>query len=86
MKKSNLTRRDWMSALSASALGAGLLNDASRPLSAQPSCTAGGTIIDTHIHMWKLPRSLPPTSTSAHIPAIPPTGFAAASPPPILAA
>jgi predicted TIM-barrel fold metal-dependent hydrolase len=62
MKKNNLTRRNWMGAFSASALGAGLLGDASRPLSAQPSCTAGGTIIDAHIHMWKLPRSFPPMS------------------------
>jgi len=52
-----------MGALGASALGAGLLGDASRPLSAEESaCSEGGTIIDTHIHIWKLPRSLPPMS------------------------
>ena len=75
MKKNNLTRRNWMGALGASALGAGLLGDASRPLSAQPSCSAGGTIIDTHIHMWKLPRSLPPMSDFGTYPGDPTDGF-----------
>src|ERR1700692_4308960 len=56
MKKNNMTRRDLVG-VSASALGAGLLANASRPLNAEPSCSTDGTIIDTHIHMWKLPRS-----------------------------
>src|ERR1700719_2538655 len=62
MKKNNLTRRDWMGALGASALGAGLLGNTSKPLNAQSSRSASAPIIDTHIHMWKLPRSLPPMS------------------------
>jgi L-fuconolactonase len=57
MKKQNMTRRDLVGALSASALGVGLVANASRPLNAEPACSTDGTIIDTHIHMWKLPRS-----------------------------
>jgi len=57
MKKNNITRRDLVGALGASALGAGLVASVSKPLSAEPSCSTDGTIIDTHIHMWKLPRS-----------------------------
>src|ERR1700688_2835083 len=76
MKKSNITRRNWMGALSASALGAGLLSNASGPLSAEePSCSEEGTIIDTHIHMWKLPRSLPPMSDFGTYPGDPTDGF-----------
>jgi predicted TIM-barrel fold metal-dependent hydrolase len=62
MKKSNMTRRDWMGTLGASALGAGLLGASSRSLDAQSSRSTSAPIIDTHIHMWKLPRSLPPMS------------------------
>ena len=76
MEKSNLTRRHWMGALGASTLGAGLLGEASRPLSAEePSCSEGGTIIDTHIHIWKLPRSLPPMSDFGTYPGDPTDGF-----------
>jgi predicted TIM-barrel fold metal-dependent hydrolase len=62
MKKSNMTRRDWMGTLGASALGAGLLGASTRSLDAQSSRSPSAPIIDTHIHMWKLPRSLPPMS------------------------
>ena len=62
MKKSNMTRRDWMGTLGASALGAGLLGNTSGSLNAQSSRATNAPIIDTHIHMWKLPRSLPPMS------------------------
>ena len=76
MKKSNLTRRGLMGALGASAVGAGLLGDASKPLSAEESsCSADRTIIDTHIHMWKLPRSLPPMSDFGTYPGDPTDGF-----------
>ena len=63
MKKTSMTRRELMGGLGASALGAGLLGTTSRPVKAEAaSRPAGGPIIDTHIHMWKLPRSLPPMS------------------------
>jgi len=48
--------------LGASALGAGLLGNTSGSLNAQSSRATNAPIIDTHIHMWKLPRSLPPMS------------------------
>src|ERR1700719_3744130 len=71
-----LTRRQWMGALGASALGAGLLGTTSRPLKAQ-ACPlpAGGPIIDTHIHIWKLPRSSPPVSDFGTYPGTPTDGF-----------
>ena len=76
MNKSNMTRRNLMGALGASAVGAGLLGDASRPLSAEEaSCSVGGTIIDTHIHMWKLPRSSPPMSDFGTYPGDSADGF-----------
>lgn len=75
MKKSNLSRRDLMGALGASALGAGLLGTTSRPLNAQSSRSTGGPIIDTHIHMWKLPRSLPPVSDFGTYPGDATDGF-----------
>src|ERR1700683_1172511 len=75
MNKSNLTRRELMSGLAASALGAGLLGT-SKPLTAQSAARpAGGPIIDTHIHMWKLPRSLPPMSDYGTYPGDPTDGF-----------
>src|ERR1700735_4153478 len=76
MKKSNMTRRDLMGALGASALGAGLLGTAGRPLKAQTASNlSGGPIIDTHIHMWKLPRSLAPMSDFGTYPGDPTDGF-----------
>ena len=36
---------------------------------------AGGPIIDTHIHIWKLPRSLPPMSDFGTYPGDPTDGF-----------
>src|SRR5579864_8370326 len=75
MKKSNITRRNWMGALGASAVGAGLLGNSSRPLSAEPQCSGDGTIIDAHIHLWKLPRSLPPMSDFGTYPGDPTDGF-----------
>jgi predicted TIM-barrel fold metal-dependent hydrolase len=75
MKKSNLTRRDLMGAC-ASALGAGVLGITSSSLFAQSlSRAAGGPIIDTHIHMWKLPRSLPPVSDFGTYPGDATDGF-----------
>ncbi len=62
MKNNNITRRNWMGTLGASAVGAGLVGSVSQPLSADPQCSTGGTIIDAHIHLWKLPRSAPPMS------------------------
>jgi predicted TIM-barrel fold metal-dependent hydrolase len=76
MKKSNLTRRDLIGALGASALGTGLLGATSGPLNAQSgSRSGGGPIIDTHIHMWKLPRSLPPMSDFGTYPGDTTDGF-----------
>ncbi len=62
MKKSNLTRRELMGAFGASAVGAALLGADSTPLKAQTAGPRTERIIDTHIHLWKLPRSLPPVS------------------------
>src|SRR5579872_736792 len=64
-----LTRRDLMARLGASALGAGLLGTGSKALQAQTAlCPAGGPIIDTHIHIWKLPRSSAPVSDLRYLP------------------
>src|SRR5882724_9581056 len=73
MKSSSLTRRNLMGALGASALGAGFLGTTGRPLNAAPR--SGGPIIDTHIHMWKLPRSLPPMSDAGTYPGDATDGF-----------
>jgi predicted TIM-barrel fold metal-dependent hydrolase len=70
-----LTRREWMGAFGASALGAGLLETASRPLAGQTALCPGGPIVDTHIHIWKLPRSLPPVSDFGTYPGTPTDGF-----------
>jgi len=72
---SALTRREWMGALGASALGAGLLGTG-KPLAAQ-NCPlpAGGPIIDTHIHIWKLPRSAAPMSDFGTYPGTTADGF-----------
>ena len=71
-----LTRREWMGTLGASAMGAGLLGTTNSPLKAQTAlCPAGGPIVDTHIHIWKLPRSLPPVSDFGTYPGTPTDGF-----------
>jgi predicted TIM-barrel fold metal-dependent hydrolase len=71
-----MTRRELMGALGASALGAGLLGTTSRRLEAQTALSpAGGPIIDTHIHIWKLPRSSPPVSDFGTYPGTPTDGF-----------
>src|ERR1700730_10443471 len=71
-----LTRREWIGALGASALGAGLLETSSNPLNAQSALLpSGGPIVDTHIHIWKLPRSLPPVSDFGTYPGDPTDGF-----------
>jgi L-fuconolactonase len=80
MKNSNMTRRDLVCALSASALGAGLVANASRPLYAESASSEEEgndeeQIIDTHIHMWKLPRSLPPMSDFGTYPGDATDGF-----------
>lgn len=75
MKNSNLTRRNFMGALGASALGAGLLGNTSRRLNAQELPSVQLPIIDTHIHMWKLPRSLPPMLDYGTYPGDPTDGF-----------
>jgi predicted TIM-barrel fold metal-dependent hydrolase len=75
MKRNGLTRRDAIRTLGASALGAGLLRTAGTPLTAQSLRGSAGPIIDTHIHMWKLPRSLPPMSDYGTYPGDPTDGF-----------
>ncbi len=58
-----LTRRKLMGA---SVLGAGLLGASASPLGAQPKNSAQnhgvGRVIDSHIHLWVVPRSAPPMS------------------------
>jgi predicted TIM-barrel fold metal-dependent hydrolase len=76
MKKSNLTRRELMGAFGATAVGAGLLGTTGKPLQAQAARSpVGGPIIDTHIHMWKLPRSLAPMSDFGTYPGDATDGF-----------
>jgi predicted TIM-barrel fold metal-dependent hydrolase len=75
MRRISITRRHAIGALGATAMGAGLVNSTAGPLRAQLACTTGGTIIDTHIHMWKLPRSLPPMSDYGTYPGDPTDGF-----------
>jgi L-fuconolactonase len=72
MTKQNLTRRGFTKAMGAAALGTGLLTESGR-LGAQTSI--GKPIIDTHIHMWKLPRSQPPMSDFGTYPGNPTDGF-----------
>src|SRR5579871_2741027 len=75
-KSGAFSRREWMRALGASALGGGLLGATSRTLRAQHlQAPAGPPIIDAHIHMWQLPRSLPPMSDGATYPGDPTDGF-----------
>ena len=79
MKKHNMTRRGLLGAVGTTAAGVALLGNGSRPLGAQPDdpppCPVGGTIIDAHIHLWKLPRSLPPMSDFGTYPGDPTDGF-----------
>jgi predicted TIM-barrel fold metal-dependent hydrolase len=51
--------------MGAAILGAGLTATAASPLQAQN----GKRIVDSHIHLWKLPRNAPPMSDSATFPA-----------------
>jgi predicted TIM-barrel fold metal-dependent hydrolase len=73
MTNNKLTRRNFMGALGASTLATGLLSSRSA-LQAQ-NRLSGGPIIDTHIHMWKLPRSLPPMSDFGTYPGTTTDGF-----------
>ena len=80
-KSGALTRRRWMGALGASAAGAGLLGTTSTPLKAQAAQQpVGGPIIDAHIHMWKLPRSLAPMSDFGTYPGDPTDGYFTGTP------
>ena len=66
-----LSRREL---IGASLLGAGLTATAPRPMSAQNgnACQQDGQpgrrIIDSHVHLWKLPRNAPPMSDFATFP------------------
>src|SRR5258707_3488051 len=61
-----MTRRELMGA---SVLGAGLLGAAATPLAADAGgLHEGKSIIDAHVHLWKLQRSAPPMSDSAIFP------------------
>jgi L-fuconolactonase len=65
-----LSRRELMGA---AALGAGLVSTASTPLNAESprakACRPDGThIIDSHVHLWKLPRNAPPMNDFATFP------------------
>jgi predicted TIM-barrel fold metal-dependent hydrolase len=75
MRRISITRRMVMGGFGASALGAGLAGGASEHPNAQRSCISSGPIIDTHIHMWKLPRSLPPMSDFGTYPGDATDGF-----------
>ena len=75
MKKRNLSRRNFIGGVGASAAATTVLGNNGRRLDAEPSCLVDKTIIDTHIHMWKLPRSLPPMSDYGTYPGDPTDGF-----------
>src|SRR6266849_1113324 len=67
-----LTRRELMGA---SVLGAGMLGASATPLvaqSAEPKAAAARgrrrRVIDSHVHLWKLPRNAPPMSDNATFP------------------
>src|ERR1700748_3108062 len=75
MRRTGITRRMVMGVLGASGLGAGLAGSTSEPLNAQRSSVSSRPIIDTHIHMWKLPRILPPMSDFGNYPGDPTDGF-----------
>jgi predicted TIM-barrel fold metal-dependent hydrolase len=75
MRRTGITRRMVMGALGASGLGAGIAGSTTERANAQRSCLASGPIIDTHIHMWKLPRSLAPMSDFGTYPGDPTDGF-----------
>jgi L-fuconolactonase len=69
----SLTRREW---IGAAILGAGLSGTAATPLLAQDAQTSAGVpkgeprrpIVDSHVHLWKLPRSAAPMSDFATFP------------------
>jgi len=73
-----LTRREW---IGAALLGAGLSGTAAMPLLALDTQTSAGVangeaqgqprrpIVDSHVHLWKLPRNAPPMSDFASFPA-----------------
>jgi L-fuconolactonase len=74
-EKRNPTRRELMGGIGAAALGSALIGT-SRPLQAQRAVrTASAPIIDTHIHIWKLPRSSPPVSDFGTYPGTVADGF-----------
>jgi len=55
--------------MGASVLGAGLLGAAATPLAADAGgLHEGKSIIDAHVHLWKLPRNAPPMSDNATFP------------------
>src|SRR6266446_1268014 len=65
-----LTRREL---IGASVLGAGLLGSGATPLKAAQSKDAAlarrqRRVIDSHVHLWKLPRNAPPMSDNATFP------------------
>src|ERR1700758_113178 len=66
-KQSAVTRRQLMEA---SLLGAGLAGSAAKPLLAASAhgCQPAKSIVDAHVHLWKLPRNAPPMSDSATFP------------------
>lgn len=80
MNKSNFTRRSLVG-LSASAIGAGLLGGVfgraaeERETSDERVSSVSGPIIDTHIHMWHLPRSGFPMFDYGTYPGDPTDGF-----------
>jgi L-fuconolactonase len=63
-RDASLTRREWMGA---ALLGAGLSGTAAMPLRAQGEPRR--PIVDSHVHLWKLPRNAPPMSDFASFPA-----------------
>src|SRR5207245_1261916 len=56
--------------IGASLLGAGLAGAAATPLKAASAhgCQPAKPIIDSHVHLWKLPRNAPPMSDFATFP------------------
>src|SRR5580700_9101069 len=63
-RDASLTRREWMGA---ALLGAGLSGTAAMPLRAQGERRR--PIVDSHVHLWKLPRNAPPMNDFASFPA-----------------
>src|SRR5713101_7186873 len=68
-----LTRRELMggSVLGATLLGAGaapLMAQSDQSSAARQSRRHGRRIIDTHVHLWQLPRNMPPMNDNATFP------------------